>query len=310
MQTRAIGTLTVSVVGVGCNNFGRRIDAERTEAAIHAALDAGINFFDTADVYGNGLSEEYMGRAFKGRRDQAVIATKFAAKMEGQGQGAHPDYIRKAVEASLRRLDTDYIDLYQLHRPDPDVPIAETLGALDELVQAGKVREIGCSNFSAEQLRDADGGVKEGAARFNSVQNHYSMLHREPEAAVLAECKRLGQGFLPYFPLESGLLTGKYRLGQAVPEGTRLTNNAAARSDERLALVEPLIQFAKAHGHSILELAVSWLLAQPVVSSVIAGVTTPEQAQANAAAAGWPLTDAELRELDGIMSYGNSAKEQ
>src|SRR5690606_30863959 len=182
---------------------------------IYAALDAGINFFDTADIYGGaGRSEEYIARALGSRRSEVIIATKFASEMEGQGKGAHPDYIRTAVEASLKRLNTDYIDLYQQHDPDPNVPIEDTLGALNELVQAGKVREIGCSNFSAEQIREADAAVKPGAARFLSVQNRYSLLYREPEAEVLPECERLGLMFLPFFPLESGLLTGKFRLGQ------------------------------------------------------------------------------------------------
>src|SRR4051812_32879213 len=210
MEMRSIGSLKVSVVGLGCNNFGRRLNAEQTAVVVSAALDAGINFFDTADVYGAGQSEEYLGAALKGRRDEAVIATKYHGKMEGQGQGASPEYIRIAVEASLRRLAVETIDLYQQHSPDKDVPIEDTLGALNDLVKAGKIREIGSSNFSAEQIAAADAAAKQRwLARFVSVQNHYSLLHREPEPAVLPECERLGLAFLPYFPLASGVLTGK-----------------------------------------------------------------------------------------------------
>lgn len=303
MQTRPIGTLNVSVVGLGCNNFGRRIDYDQTVAVIDAALDAGINLFDTADVYGvNGASEEFIGRAIKGRRDQVIIATKFGNNMEGQGKGAHPDYIRKAAEASLRRLDVEVIDLYQIHVPDPEVPMADTLGALDELVKAGKVLEIGCSNFSADQLREAEAAVKPGGARYESVQNHYNLFHRDPEAGVLAECERQKLGFLPYFPLASGLLTGKFRQGQPVPEGTRLTNNEKALAEENLARVEKLIAFAEARGHTILELAFSWLLARPTVASVIAGATKPEQIHANVAAASWTLSAADMAEIDALLA--------
>lgn len=302
MDKRKIGSLEVSVVGVGCNNFGGRIDAERTREVVDAALDAGINFFDTADIYGGTLSEQYLAQALGSRRKDVIIATKFGYPIEGQGGGAHPDYIRVAVEASLRRLNTDVIDLYQLHRPDPEVPVADTLGALDDLVKAGKVREIGCSNFTAAMIREAEAVVTSGAAPFVSVQNHYSLLHREPEADVLPECERLGLGFLPYFPLAKGLLTGKFRQGQPIPEGTRLSGNADALTDERLAVVEALIAFAEARGHTILDLAVSWLLAQPTVSSVIAGATRTEQIHANAAAAGWSLTEADRAEVESILA--------
>ncbi len=307
METRRIGSLEVSAIGLGCNNFGRRLDVAQTASVIDAALDAGITFFDTADVYGGGQSEAFIGQALGPRRNAVVIATKFGNPMEGQGRGASRAYIQRAVEASLRRLGTDHIDLYQLHRPDPEVPIAETLGALDELVQAGKVREIGCSNFSVEQLRAAEAaGYPQGAgeARFVSVQNEYSLLKRDPEQGVLATCERAGIAFLPYFPLASGLLTGKYRRGQQAPAGSRLAGspNAANQLNERnLAVVEELIQFAEARGHTILELAVSWLLARPVVPSVIAGATKPEQVYANAGAAAWRLTDVELAEIDSIV---------
>ncbi len=301
MESRSIGSLEVSVVGLGCNNFGRRLDAAQTAAVVDAALDAGINFFDTADVYGSGQSETFIGQALRQRRHAVVIATKFGNPMEGQGSGASRAYIQKAIEASLRRLGTEYIDLYQVHRPDPQTPIVETLGALNELVQAGKVREIGCSNFSVEQLSAAEAA---GGAHFVSVQNEYSLLKRDPEQGVLAECERARMAFLPYFPLASGLLTGKYRRAQPVPEGSRLANspNAASQlNDRNLALVEALIRFAEARGHTILELAVSWLLVRPVVASVIAGATKPEQVHANAGAASWRLTDAELAEIDRIV---------
>ena len=204
METRRIGTLQVSVVGLGCNNFGWRIDAAATAAVVDAALDAGINFFDTADIYGGGESEEFLGRALGRRRNEVLIATKFGMRMDDERRGARPEYVRRAAEDSLRRLGTDRIDLYQLHQPDPQTPVAETLGALDELVRAGKVREIGCSNFSGEQLRAAADAIREGAARFVSVQNEYSLIHREPEAGVIPECVRAGIAFIPYFPLPMG----------------------------------------------------------------------------------------------------------
>ncbi|HZO88675.1 MAG TPA: aldo/keto reductase [Chthonomonadaceae bacterium] len=304
MQTRRIGSLTVSVIGLGCNNFGGRLDEAGTARVVHAALDAGINFFDTADVYGGTKSEEFLGRALGSRRDEALIATKFGAKIDEARKGASPAYIRQAAEDSLRRLGTDRIDLYQLHTPDPGVPIADTLGALNELVQAGKVREIGCSNFSVEQLREAEKAAQ-GGARFVSVQNHYSLLHREPENGVLAECERQGIAFLPYFPLANGLLTGKYRKGQPLPEGTRLTSDgrfADWLSEANLDRVEALIQFAEARRHTILELAFSWLLTRPTVASVIAGATKPEQVQANVAAADWRLSREDLAEIDRLLS--------
>jgi aryl-alcohol dehydrogenase-like predicted oxidoreductase len=304
MDTRRIGSLEVSVVGLGCNNFGRRLDSGATSAVVDAALDAGINFFDTADVYGGTKSEEFLGRALSRRRDEVVLATKFGAQLDEQRKGAKPEYVGQAVEDSLRRLRTDRIDLYQLHRPDPEVPIEDTLGALDELVRAGKVREIGCSNFSAEQLREAERATRDGGARFVSVQNEYSVLHREPERDVLPECERLGIAFIPYFPLVSGLLTGKYRQGQPAPEGSRLQSGRgdSLLTDRNLAIVEELIEFSESRGHTILELAFSWLLTRPAVVSVIAGATSSEQARSNAAAAGWQLTDEELTEIDSIVS--------
>jgi aryl-alcohol dehydrogenase-like predicted oxidoreductase len=227
MDTRRIGSLEVSVIGLGCNNFGRRLDFYATSAVVDAALDAGITFFDTADVYGGTKSEEYLGRALGRRREDVVIATKFGSAVDEQRRGARPEYVRRAVEDSLLRLSTDRIDLYQLHTPDPQVPIGETIGALDELVKAGKVREIGCSNFSADQLREAEEATRECTARFASVQNEYSLLHREPEGDVLPECERLGLAFIPYFPLANGLLTGKYRRGKDAPRGAAWTQRGA-----------------------------------------------------------------------------------
>ncbi len=304
MEMRQIGSLQVTVIGVGCNNFGRRLNADQTAAVVNAALDAGINFFDTADIYGGGLSEEYLAQALGSRRHEAMIATKFGKPMEGVGEGASPDYIRKAVEASLRRLNTDCIDLYQLHdHSDVATPIADTLGALDDLVKAGKLREIGSSNFSAEQIREADAAAR--GARFVSVQNHYSMLHRDPEQGVLQECERLRLAFLPYFPLASSVLTGKARLGQPPPQGSRLsesnTQNRFA-TEANLKRVEKLIPFAERRGHTLLELAFAWLLARPVVASVIAGATKPDQIRANAAAAGWQLSEADMQEIDAILA--------
>lgn len=304
METRRIGSLRVSAVGLGCNNFGKRLDAERSAAVVHAALDAGINFFDTADTYGGTRSEEFLGRALGARRDDVVIATKFGMAIDDQRRGAHPDYVRRAAEDSLRRLGTDRIDLYQLHTPDPDVPIADTLGALDQLVWDGKVREVGCSNFSVGQLRAAERAVQDGGARFVSVQNEYSLLHRDPESGVLQECERAGIAFLPYFPLASGLLTGKYRRGKAAPVGSRLAERKGSSpfSDEAIATVEQLIAFARMRGHTLLELALSWLRTRPQVASVIAGATSPEQVRANVAAADWRLSDVDLAGVDELTS--------
>ena len=306
METRRIGSLDVSVAGLGCNNFGWRLDAAATKKVVDAALAAGINFFDTADIYGKGQSEEYLGRALGSRRSGIVLATKFGMKMDEERKGAKPAYLRQALEDSLSRLGTDYVDLYQLHTPDPGVPIADTLGALDELVKAGKVREIGCSNFSAEQLREAEAAVEPGAARFVSVQNEYSLFHREPEREVLAACERQGLAFIPFFPLASGLLTGKYRKGRPLPEKARLTEGRFARllSEENLDKVEKLIALAESRGHTLLELAFAWLLARPVVASVIAGATSAEQVTSNAKAGGWRLSEEELAEIDRIVPVG------
>jgi aryl-alcohol dehydrogenase-like predicted oxidoreductase len=305
MQHRRIGSLTVSLVGLGCNNFGRRIDERRTAEVVAAALDSGINFFDTADMYGDTLSEQYLGRALAGRRKDAVIATKFGWELDQHRKGAHPDYVRRAAEDSLSRLGTDHIDLYQLHKPDPTVPIGDTLAALDELVKAGKVREIGCSQFSVAQLQEAEAAVRGGAVRFVSVQNEYSLLKRDPEREMLPACERLGIAFLPFFPLSSGLLSGKYRLGKPPPSGSRITPDGRFSdllSNEMLRKVEALIAFAERRGRTILELAISWLASRKPVASVIAGATSTEQVRANASAAGWALTPAELAEIDRILA--------
>ena len=298
METRKIGSLDVSIVGLGCNNFGGRLDYDRTLAVVDAALAAGINFFDTADIYGGTRSEEFLGRALEGRRDRVILATKFGMKVDEQRQGAKPEYVRQACEDSLRRLRTDAIDLYLLHQPDPSTPIADTLAALDGLVRSGKVRNIGCSNFSADQLREAEAAAGSGA-KFISVENEYNLLHREPEAAVLAECERQGLAFLPFFPLAGGMLSGKYRKGQPLPENSRLNQGSTRFLNERnVEIVEDLVAFVESRGHSLLELAFSWLLSRRQVASVIAGATRPEQVRANVAAAGWHLTPADLAEVD------------
>jgi len=301
MQTRNIGSLEVSVVGLGCNNFGWRIDAKASAKVVEAAIASGIDFFDTADRYGNGSSEEFLGRALEGRRDLVIIATKFGMEMRKDQQGASPQYVRQAIEASLRRLRTDRVDLYQLHQPDPKIPIADTLGALDELVRGGKVREIGCSNFSVEQIREAAKAAK--GARFVSVQNEFSLFHREPEKGVLQECEKQGMTFLPYFPLANGLLTGKYRVGKKPPEGSRAAEGFGPKifTKTNLEIVDALIEFAETRNHTILELAFAWLLSHKPVASVIAGASKPEQVRANAKAASWRLSSDDLREIDAIM---------
>jgi aryl-alcohol dehydrogenase-like predicted oxidoreductase len=303
MEKRKIGSLEVSIIGIGCNNFGGRIDEARTDEVCNTALDSGINFFDTADVYGGTKSEEFMGRVLKARRDEAVIATKFGMKLDDEHQGASPAYVRVAIEASLRRLNTDRIDLFQLHRPDPSVPIADTLVALGELVEEGKVLEIGCSNFSVAQLREAEAAVGAGKPKFVSVQNDYSLLKRGADLDVIPECAATGLAFLPFFPLFSGLLTGKYRRNEPLPEGSRLTaatpeRQASAFTDRNYEIVENLTAFAEERGHTILDLAFARLLANPAIPSVIAGATSSEQVRANAATAGWNLTPDEVAEVD------------
>lgn len=306
MPTRTIGSLEVTVVGLGCNNFGGRIDEQRSREVVAACLDTGITFFDTADVYGGTRSEEYLGRALGSWRDQAVITTKFGMQIDPDHKGAKPAYVRSALEDSLRRLGTDHVDLYLLHAPDPETPIADTLAALDEQVRAGKVREIGCSNFSAHQLREAYDAVGGGAGRFVCVQNEYSMLHRSPEVDVLEECVATDTAFVPYYPLARGLLTGKYRRGQPPPPGTRLAAAAPEQyerlaSEENLKAVEQLTDVANEHGWLVAQLAIAWLLTRPMVASVIAGATSPEQVHANASAAGLDLLPRDLDAVDAIV---------
>jgi aryl-alcohol dehydrogenase-like predicted oxidoreductase len=299
MRTRVLGGggPEVSVVGLGTNNFGRRCDYEQTLAVIDAALDAGVTLLDTADIYGQGTSEEYIGRALDGRRDRVVIATKFGSEMDERPEErrGNPDYIQWAVEGSLRRLRTDVIDVYQMHEPDPLTPIEETLGALNDLVAAGKVRWIGSSNFSAAQIEAAE-EISRGAGfhRFVSAQNEYSLVEREAEREVLPVCEKLEIGFLPYFPLASGLLSGKYRRGEEATEG-RLAGREIP--DERWDGVEALQRYADERGVSLLEVAISGLLAMPAVTSVIAGATKPEQVRANVAAAAWEPADEDLAAL-------------
>lgn len=313
METRRIGSLDVSVVGLGCNNFGWRLDETQTARVVDAALDAGVTLLDTADVYGGTKSEEFLGRVLQGRRDRVVLATKFGAKVDEERRGALPAYVRRAVDDSLRRLGTDRIDLYQLHWPDPTVPVADTLGALDELVRAGKVREIGCSNFTAAMLDEAERAVRPGAARFVSVQNEFSLLERGAGEDVLPACERLGLAFLPYFPLASGLLSGKYRKGRPLPEGTRLTAQGSGMAgrflnDARLEVVERLAVWAESRGHTLLELAFSWLLAHRPVASVIAGATSPEQIESNAHAAAWRLSEADLAEVNALLAQAGGRR--
>jgi aryl-alcohol dehydrogenase-like predicted oxidoreductase len=281
--------LRVSRVGLGGNNCGRRLDLEGTRAVVEAALAEGINFLDTADIYGGGDSERFLGEILEGRRDEVVLATKFG--MAGDGSGSR-DYVRRAIAGSLERLRTDVIDLYYYHRPDVVTPIAETVGAMMEPVDEGMVRAIGVSNFSAEQLNEA---VQAGPIA--ALQNRYNLLERDAEADVLPRCAELGVAFIPYFPLGSGLLTGKYRRGQPPPQGSRLEGRREVLSDEAFDRVEQLEQFAEARGKSLLELAIAGLASQPVVASVITGATSPEQVRENGAAAEWELSEAELAEL-------------
>ncbi len=300
MLTRRIGALDVSVIGLGCNNFGRKLDAGATTKVVNAAVEEGINFFDTADIYGDTRSEEFLGRALGKRRRNVIIATKFGSKIDDAHQGAHPDYVMRAAEDSLRRLGTDYIDLYQLHEPDSTVPVADTLGALDQLVKDGKVREIGCSNFTLKHLHEAEAAVSRGSARFVSVQNEYSLFHRQPEIDILRECSATGMAFLPYFPLANGMLTGKYRNGHPAPKGSRIESgwHGELLTDENIEIVEKLIQFAAGCDRTILDLAFSWLLTRPMVASVIAGATSAEQVRENANAGTWHLSDLDLETIN------------
>jgi aryl-alcohol dehydrogenase-like predicted oxidoreductase len=310
---RQLGTsgLTVSIVGLGCNNFGARMPDDAVPDVVNAAIDAGVTLFDTADVYGDrGGSEVLLGRALGKRRDDVVVATKFGMDMGGVngpdwGVRGSRRYIRRAVEASLRRLDTDWIDLYQLHRPDPKTPIAETLSALDDLVREGKVRYIGSSNFAGWQVIDADWTARTGGLTpFVSAQNEYSWLKRGIETELLPALDHTGQGLLPFFPLASGLLTGKYRRDQPAPEGSKL-----AKMPDRLAAadfdaIEALQSFADQRGVSMLQVAIGGLAAQPPVSSVIAGATSPDQVRVNVAAGSWTPSADDLEVLRGLTDGG------
>jgi aryl-alcohol dehydrogenase-like predicted oxidoreductase len=306
VPTRLLGDSgpEVSAAGLGCNNFGRRIDLDATRAVVEAALAEGVTFLDTADVYGRGASEEFLGQVLEGRRDQVVLATKFGMDMgDGKGPRGSPQYVRDAARASLRRLRTDVIDVYWYHQPDGVTPIADTLDALDELVRAGTVRAIGASNFSASQLEEADAVARErGLTRFTAVQNEYSLLKPEAEDEVLPVCERLGLGFVPYFPLASGLLTGKYRRGQEGPAGARLSGRPAIATDEQFELLEALDRYARDRGVLLVDVAIGGLLARRVVSSVIAGATKPEQVRANAAAARWSPSDDDLVALGELLA--------
>jgi aryl-alcohol dehydrogenase-like predicted oxidoreductase len=311
MRYRSLGNsgLVVSVAGLGCNNFGRRLDVSATRTVVDAAIEAGITLLDTADSYGGGgRSEEILGEVLTGRRDQVVLATKFGHQGADLGYGPAAGakggraYIRRAVEQSLRRLRTDYIDLYQLHTPDPATPIAETVTALGELIAEGKVRYIGHSNFSGWQLAEAAGVARElGGAAFISAQNHWSMLERKAEAEVVPAALHFGLGVLPYFPLANGLLTGKVRRGQAPPEGSRLASRADYITEAKLDKVEAASAWAAERGLTLLEVAIGGLAAQPGCSSVIAGATSAEQVKANAEAASWIPGPDELAQLDQIV---------
>jgi aryl-alcohol dehydrogenase-like predicted oxidoreductase len=312
MEHRRLGGsgLKVSAVGLGCNNFGGRVDAAGAKQVVDTAIDHGITFFDTADVYGNQRSEVFLGEALGDRRDQVIIATKFGMPTGNTPLefGGSRRYIMAAVEASLKRLNTDYIDLYQMHMPDAETPIAETMAALDALVQQGKVRYIGCSNYPGWLIADADWTARDhGGARFVSGQNHYSLLDRGIETEVLPALEHFGLGLLPYFPLGSGMLTGKYQRGVAPPEDSRLANIGkrakAALNERNFDVVEGLTAFAEEQGHTILELAFGWLLTRPTVSSVIAGATSADQVEANVAAAQtWRLTFEELVRVNEITT--------
>ncbi|HEX4025185.1 MAG TPA: aldo/keto reductase [Steroidobacteraceae bacterium] len=305
MQQRAIGKsgIQVSAIGLGCNNFGWLIDAQASNAVIARALDLGITFFDTADVYGD--SEIVLGKALAGRRKDVVIATKFGIGRNGQAGGASRDYVLQAVERSLERLGTDYIDILYLHRPDPAVPLEETLGAFEQLIRQGKVRHAAASNMTPELLREAAAAA---AAKhlegFIATQEHYNLLVRKLERTLAPQAQQLGMGIIPYFPLESGVLTGKYRRGAAPAPGTRLDawkQLAATLSDENFDKIERLQAFADANGHTLAELAIAWLLAKPYVPSVIAGATKPTQIEANCRAADWRLTAAQLAEVERLV---------
>ncbi|MGC9220323.1 MAG: aldo/keto reductase [Solirubrobacteraceae bacterium] len=307
IDSRPLGhsDIEVSVVGLGCNQFGGRLDLAGTRVVLDAAIDAGVTLLDTADRYGNTNSEQYIGQLLGSRRDRVVLATKFGMDIgDGWTSGARggADYIRHAVEGSLRRLQTDVIDLYWYHRPDGVTPIADTLSALDALVKAGKVRAIGVSNFDAAQLREADDVARErGLVRFTALQNEYSLLKRDPEGELLALCEELNVAFIPYYPLASGLLTGKYRRDQTPPDGARLSGREQIATAEQWELIEALTTYAQRRGRPLADVAIGALLAQPAVASVIAGATSAAQVRANAAAASWRPAAKDLEELRALL---------
>ncbi|MEM8618854.1 MAG: aldo/keto reductase [Actinomycetota bacterium] len=310
MEYRSLGRLEVSVVGLGCSNFGMRLDGDATARVVDAAIDAGINYFDTAESYGNGASEELLGRALNGRRDDVLIATKWGhtRSLAEDERGGDPRLIRERLDASLARLCTDYVDHYQLHRPDPLTPVDETLGCLNDLQAAGKIREFGATHFTADELRGAHAAATaHDLDPFPSVQNHYSLLTRAPERdGVFAACEELDIAFVPYFPLESGLLTGKYRLGADLPEGSRLANWGDRASlfidDDKLMTVDRLIAWCESRGHTLLDLAMSWHTSHPLVASVISGATSPEQVRDNVTASDWALTPDDRAEIDALVA--------
>jgi aryl-alcohol dehydrogenase-like predicted oxidoreductase len=302
MRERRVGRsgLVVSVVGLGTNNFGWRLDEGPSAAVVHAALDAGVTLFDTAESYGGGASERFLGRALAGRREEVVIATKFGWERDTDPPGGSPANVRRAIEGSLERLGTDYVDLYQYHRPDGVTPLEETLGALEELVEAGKVRQVGSSNFSAAEVRTADEIARDrGVSAFVSAQNRYSLLELDAAAELVPALEELGLGLIPYYPLANGLLTGKYRRGEPAPDGTRLASRGLSVDDATWDRVEFLERFAASRGLALLDVAVGGLAAIPTVGSVIAGATSPEQVRANAAAGEWVPSADELAELVG-----------
>ena len=309
METRRIGGesgFDITIVGLGCNAFGRRIDQDAATKVINGALDAGITFFDTAEGYGNGLSEVYIGNALKGRRDQVALATKVGYNMlhvKGKGKGS-PENIRVAIDLSLENLQTDYVELYQLHRPDPSTPIEDTLGTFNDLRNEGKIRLFGCSNYSAAQMAEAVAAADAaGYQGFVTAQNRWSVLNRDIEKDLTPVCTTNNVGVLPFYPLEMGLLTGKYRRGEGAPAGTRLDGDARLSSAD-FDQLEALENFATSRGHDLLTLSVSWLASQKVTVSVIAGATRYEQMAQNAAAASWKMTEQELAEIDKIAGIG------
>ncbi len=308
LPKRSLGVLgpEVSIIGLGCNNFGRRVDLDGTRAVVDAALAEGITFFDTSNTYGDphGRSEEFLGQVLRGRRDQVVLATKFGMDMgDGLGPRGSRGYILQAIQASMRRLRTDVIDYYWYHQPDGVTPIAETLETLDGLVRTGTVRGIGASNLSAEQIEEADAVARDrGFTPFTAIQNEYSLLNREAEREVLSTCERLGLGFVPFFPLASGLLTGKYHRGEPAPAGTRLAGRPKIGTDEQFDLIEALEGYAAARELALTDVAIGALLARRPVSSVIAGATKPEQVRSNAAAARWTPSENDMAELEELLN--------